>query len=168
MRRQNKGDAKKQITASLFAGQRGCLFSVTLLETVRKLQLLGVDAYFERENIHSMSGDGELMLTILASFAREESLSTSENGKWRIHEAVIYFITKLWFVNNNPNSQTLTMYTQTIALNPRTIALYSQTLALPIVREYPHICVPLKPQGFILSIVESRYKICLKTLITTD
>ena len=31
-----------------------------------------------------MSGDGELMITILASFAQEESLSVSENIKWRI------------------------------------------------------------------------------------
>jgi len=40
--------------------------------------------YFEKENIHSLSGDGELMLTILASFAQEESRSVSENCKWRI------------------------------------------------------------------------------------
>jgi len=31
-----------------------------------------------------MSADGELMLTILASYAQEESLSASENQKWRI------------------------------------------------------------------------------------
>lgn len=58
--------------------------TVTLLETVRELKTLGVDVYFEEQNIHSMSGDGELMLTILASFAQEESLSVSENCKWRI------------------------------------------------------------------------------------
>ena len=58
--------------------------TVTLLETVRKLKELNVDVYFEEQNIHSMSGDGELMLTILASFAQEESLSVSENCKWRI------------------------------------------------------------------------------------
>ncbi|MEG0766863.1 MAG: recombinase family protein [Clostridia bacterium] len=58
--------------------------TVTLLETVRELRLLGVDIFFERENIHSISGDGELLLTILASFAQEESRSTSENCKWRI------------------------------------------------------------------------------------
>ena len=46
--------------------------TVTLLETVRELKSLGVDVYFERENIHSISGDGELMLTILASYAQEE------------------------------------------------------------------------------------------------
>lgn len=58
--------------------------TVTLLETVRNLKELHVDVYFEEQNIHSMSGDGELMLTILASFAQEESLSVSENCKWRI------------------------------------------------------------------------------------
>ena len=58
--------------------------TVTLLETVRGLKALGVDVYFEEQNIHSMSGDGELMLAILASFAQEESLSASENVKWRI------------------------------------------------------------------------------------
>ena len=58
--------------------------TVTLLEAVRELKRYNVDVYFERENIHSLSGDGELMLTILASFAQEESLSSSENQKWRI------------------------------------------------------------------------------------
>ena len=33
-----------------------------------------------------MSGDGEFMLTILAAYAQEESLSVSENCKWRIHK----------------------------------------------------------------------------------
>jgi len=58
--------------------------TVTLLETVRMLKALGVDIYFEEQNIHTMSSDGELMLTILASYAQEESLSVSENMKWRI------------------------------------------------------------------------------------
>ena len=60
--------------------------TVTLLETARELKELGVDIYFEKENIHSISGDGELMLTLLASFAQEESLSVSENCKWRIRK----------------------------------------------------------------------------------
>ena len=58
--------------------------TVTLLETVRSLKLMKVDVYFEEQNIHSMSSDGELLLTILASYAQEESLSASENQKWRI------------------------------------------------------------------------------------
>jgi DNA invertase Pin-like site-specific DNA recombinase len=58
--------------------------TVTLLETVRELKTLGTDVFFEEQNIHSISADGELMLTILASYAQEESLSASENQKWRI------------------------------------------------------------------------------------
>ena len=60
--------------------------TLTLLETVRELKAINVDVYFEEQNIHSVSGDGELMLSILASFAQEESLSVSENCKWRIRE----------------------------------------------------------------------------------
>ncbi|MDE7364510.1 MAG: recombinase family protein [Ruminococcus sp.] len=60
--------------------------TVTLFETVRELKDLGVDVYFEEQNIHSFSSDGELMLSILASYAQEESLSASENQKWRIRK----------------------------------------------------------------------------------
>ena len=60
--------------------------TVTLLETVRELKALGVDVYFEEQNIHTESSDGELMLTILASYAQEESRSVSENCKWRIRQ----------------------------------------------------------------------------------
>ena len=58
--------------------------TVTILQTVRELKNLGIDVFFEEQNIHSMSSDGELMLTILASYAQEESRSVSENCKWRI------------------------------------------------------------------------------------
>ncbi|MEA4899074.1 MAG: recombinase family protein [Christensenellaceae bacterium] len=60
--------------------------TVTLLETVRELKALGVDIYFEEQNIHSMSAAGELMLTILASYAQEESRSVSENCTWRVRK----------------------------------------------------------------------------------
>ena len=58
--------------------------TVTLIETVRELKSIGVDVYFEEQNIHTVSSEGELMLTILASYAQEESLSASENQKWRV------------------------------------------------------------------------------------
>ena len=60
--------------------------TVTLLETVRELKRLGIDVWFEEQNIHTMSADGELMLSILASYAQEESRSASENQKWRIRK----------------------------------------------------------------------------------
>ena len=59
--------------------------TVTLLETVRELKSLGISIYFEEQNIDTATADGELMLSILASYAQEESLSNSENMKWRIH-----------------------------------------------------------------------------------
>lgn len=57
---------------------------MTLLTSIRELKQIGVDVYFEEQNIHTLSGDGELMLSILASYAQEESRSVSENMKWRI------------------------------------------------------------------------------------
>ena len=47
--------------------------TVTILEAARELKALGIDIYFEKEDIHTLSADGELMLTLLASFAQEES-----------------------------------------------------------------------------------------------
>ena len=58
--------------------------TVTLLETVRELKKLNIDVYFEEQNLHTLSSDGELILTFLASFAQEEAKSTSDNMKWRI------------------------------------------------------------------------------------
>ncbi len=58
--------------------------TVTLLETVRELKELGISVYFEEQSIDTATADGELMLSILASYAQEESLSASENQKWRV------------------------------------------------------------------------------------
>ena len=58
--------------------------TVDLLETIRELKTLNVDVFFEEQNIHTMSAEGELMLTFLAGYAQEESLSASENQKWKI------------------------------------------------------------------------------------
>ena len=60
--------------------------TVDLLETVRHLKELGVEVRFEKEGINSLSGDGEVMLSLLASFAQEESRSISENCKWGIRK----------------------------------------------------------------------------------
>jgi DNA invertase Pin-like site-specific DNA recombinase len=60
--------------------------TMTLLATVRELTDLGIAVYFERENIWSNTGEGELMLSLLAAYAEEESLSVSENCKWRIRK----------------------------------------------------------------------------------
>ena len=60
--------------------------TVDLLETVRHLKSLGIEVRFEKEHINSLSEDGELMLSLLASFAQEESRSISENVKWGVRK----------------------------------------------------------------------------------
>lgn len=50
------------------------------------LRSLGIDVYFEEANLHSTGMGSELMLTLLASFAQEESLSASDNQKWSIRK----------------------------------------------------------------------------------
>jgi DNA invertase Pin-like site-specific DNA recombinase len=54
-----------------------------LLESIRILKELNVEVIFEKDKISTFSKDGELWLTILSSFAEEESRSISENIKWR-------------------------------------------------------------------------------------
>lgn len=56
--------------------------TIDLLRTVRHLKELGISVQFEKERIESLSEDGELMLTLLASFAQEEVRSLSDNVKW--------------------------------------------------------------------------------------
>lgn len=60
--------------------------TMTMLETVRELKNLNVDVFFEEQNLHSISNDGEMVLTLLASVAQEEARSVSENQKWRIRK----------------------------------------------------------------------------------
>ena len=56
------------------------------MKSIRELKSLEVDIFFEQENIHSLSAEGELMLTILSSYAQEQSRQVSENCKWRIRK----------------------------------------------------------------------------------
>lgn len=61
--------------------------TVALLEIVRELKSLGIGVFFEEQNINTLGAEGELLLTLLASYAQEESLSASENQKWRIRNS---------------------------------------------------------------------------------
>ena len=62
------------------------LNTVDLLATVRHLKELGVEVRFEREHVNTFTSDGEVMLSILASFAEQESISLSQNIKWRVRK----------------------------------------------------------------------------------
>ena len=56
--------------------------TVDSLVTIRDLKAHGVEVYFEKENIYTFDGKGELLLTIMSSIAQEESRSISENVTW--------------------------------------------------------------------------------------
>jgi len=56
--------------------------TVDSLQTIRKLKEAGCEVYFEKENIWTFDGKGELLLTIMSSLAQEESRSLSENITW--------------------------------------------------------------------------------------
>lgn len=56
--------------------------TVDSLTTIRQLKEAGVEVYFEKENIWTFDGKGELLLTIMSSLAQEESRSISENCTW--------------------------------------------------------------------------------------
>lgn len=57
-----------------------------LLEMVREMTATGVRIIFDRENIDTGTMDSELLLTILATMANEESKSFAENNRWAIQK----------------------------------------------------------------------------------
>lgn len=61
--------------------------TLDLLQTVRHLREIGVSVRFEEQNIDTLSEEGELMLTLMASIAQAESESISENAKWAIQKS---------------------------------------------------------------------------------
>ena len=63
--------------------------TVDCLHTVRCLKEKGIAVRFERENIDSTSEDGELLLTLLASFAQEESRSIGDNIRWGVRRRFV-------------------------------------------------------------------------------
>lgn len=60
--------------------------TVDTLTAIRKLKEHGVEVYFEEQNIYTLDGKGELLLTIMSSIAQEESRNISENVTWGIRK----------------------------------------------------------------------------------
>jgi len=94
--------------------------TVDTLETVRELRALGIDVFFEEQNIHTLGTEGELLLTLLASYAQEESYSTSENCKWRIRKQ---------FAEGQPTPCKVYGYTRDYEIIPEEAAVVKQIFA---------------------------------------
>lgn len=56
--------------------------TVDALKYIRELKELGISVYFENENIDTLTPGGEVLLTILAAMAEQESRTMSTNIKW--------------------------------------------------------------------------------------
>ena len=56
------------------------------LNICRRLKKIGVAVYFEKENIRTDTEDGELMLTLFATVAEEESRSIQTNSQWSVQK----------------------------------------------------------------------------------
>jgi len=77
------GKIDQVITKSITRFARNTL---TTLQAARELKILGIDIFFEEQNLHTINGEGEMVLAFLAAHAQENSLRNSENCKWRVQK----------------------------------------------------------------------------------
>ena len=61
--------------------------TVDTLSLCRQLKEIGVDVYFDTEQIHSIGPDGEMSLTIASAVAESESYEKSTNIKWGLQKS---------------------------------------------------------------------------------
>ena len=55
-----------------------------MLEIIRELKKLNIGVQFEKENIDTLTTDGELLLTLLAAVPEEESKAIGSNVRWSV------------------------------------------------------------------------------------
>ena len=58
--------------------------TIELLEIIRELKKLNIGVQFEKENIDTLTTDGELLLTLLAAVSEEESKAIGSNVRWSV------------------------------------------------------------------------------------
>ena len=75
------GEVDLIVTKSITRFARNTAF---LLSTIRELKRLGVDVIFDNDHLSLMSANGELLISLLAMHAEEQSRSASENKRWQI------------------------------------------------------------------------------------
>ena len=73
------GKIKKILVKSISRFARN---TVDALQYIRELRDLGISVYFENENIDTLTPGGEVLITILAAMAEQESRTISTNIKW--------------------------------------------------------------------------------------
>ena len=62
--------------------------TVDCLNYIRALRELGIAVIFDKENIHTLEADSEILITMLGAFAKAESESISANVRWGKRQAM--------------------------------------------------------------------------------
>ena len=75
------GDIDIIITKSVSRFGRNALDTLNILRDLRQRH---VDVFFENENLHSLSPDDEVLITILEAYAQAENTNRSDNTRWGI------------------------------------------------------------------------------------
>lgn len=73
-----RGEIDMVITKSISRFARN---TIDCLRYIKELKDLNIPVFFEKENINTMDSKGEILLTIMASIAQQESESLSQNVK---------------------------------------------------------------------------------------
>jgi DNA invertase Pin-like site-specific DNA recombinase len=58
--------------------------TINVIEAIQELRKIGIEIYFEKENMSTLDPTIDFMLTILVAYAEEESHQISTNTKWSI------------------------------------------------------------------------------------
>lgn len=83
VRKCRKGKINLILTKSISRFGRNTL---DMLKTLRRLRALGVDVYFEKEDLCLSGQELETLLSIYCAFAQSESESMSQNIRWGIRQ----------------------------------------------------------------------------------
>lgn len=80
-----KGKIDMILTKSVSRFARNTLDTLTYTRSLREL---GIDVYFEEQNIHSIDPASDFMISLYGSIAQSESESISENVKWGKRQSI--------------------------------------------------------------------------------
>jgi len=117
--------------------------TVDTLQYVRGLREKGVHVYFERERLDTATIASELILTVLAAVAQEESHSISENQKWAYRkrfQAGIASWTNLYGFRKGKQGKHVVFEEEAMVVR-RVFSLYASGSSLP------QICRALEKDG---------------------
>ncbi|KRN88699.1 recombinase family protein [Ligilactobacillus ceti] len=73
------GEIDRIVTKSISRFARNTVDTISI---IRELKAKGISVFFQKENIDTLDAKSEFVLTLMSSFAQEESRSISENITW--------------------------------------------------------------------------------------